>query len=391
MTDNTGALRRVPGDRAAIDGGAIWLYKYAAMELAHAAPAAIALLGLALGMRHATDADHVIAVSTIVTRERRLGIAARIGFCWGLGHTLTIMLVGIAIIVFKVAIPARVGLAMEFAVALVLILLGVPAVASLLRRAAARVLGRGARASAPKLIAHSHPHVHGAALAHRHPHVHVMGELDCADSAHSFPQESLLPLPSGDRGQTPLSSLPLSKGRVRERSRACEAVAQNASATSEPGDPSRRSRRSRRPLLGQGEVMGVEHAEHGHHLLPPDALPATARLGTRFPQAKAFGVGLVHGLAGSAAIALLVLSAIPNPLWAMLYLMVFGLGTVAGMILITTALGVPLIVATERAAGFNRALALGSGLLSFGFGAFLAWQIGFVDGLLRGAPIWIPH
>lgn len=309
------------------------------MELAHAAPAAIALLGLALGMRHATDADHVIAVSTIVTRERRLGVAARIGFFWGVGHTLTIMLVGIAIVVFKVSIPARIGLAMEFAVAVVLILLGVPAVAALLRQAAMRMLGRGG-APAPKLIVHTHPHSHDAAHAHRHPHVHVVREQDDADSAHC--------------------------ADTRERS-----------FLSAPG-------------IGSGVPAGP-HVQHHDHRLPPDSIPALASLGTRFPRAKAFGVGLVHGLAGSAAIALLVLGAIPNPLWAMLYLMVFGVGTIVGMILITTALGVPLIVAAERAAGFNRALAVGSGLLSFGFGMFLAYQIGFADGLLRGAPMWIPR
>jgi high-affinity nickel-transport protein len=116
-----------------------------------------------------------------------------------------------------------------------------------------------------------------------------------------------------------------------------------------------------------------------------------ARLGSRFPMGKAFGVGLVHGLAGSAAIALLVLSAIPNPLWAMLYLAVFGVGTIVGMILITTAIGVPLVMTAERATNFNRTLAVGSGLLSFGFGLFLAYQIGIVDGLFGSVPGWIWH
>ncbi len=91
------------------------------MMPANAAPLAIALLGLLLGMRHATDPDHVIAVTTILSRERRLVVAARIGVVWGLGHTLTVLLVGAAIIVFKIAIPVRLGLAMEFAVAVVLI------------------------------------------------------------------------------------------------------------------------------------------------------------------------------------------------------------------------------------------------------------------------------
>ncbi len=289
------------------------------MEPGHAAPLVIALLGLALGMRHATDADHVIAVSTIVTRERRLGVAARIGMWWGAGHTLTIMLVGAAIIVFKLSIPPRLGLAMEFAVAVVLILLGFSAVTGLLRQAMLRMFGRSG-VSSQKFIVHTHRHSHRDMHAHRHPHVHVVGE------------------PDGEPGQQEASD------------------------------------------------------SHPDHRLPPAALAAMVRLGTRFPQGKAFAVGLVHGLAGSAAIALLVLGAIPKPMWAVLYLMVFGVGTILGMILITTAIRVPLVAAAGRAASFNRALALGSGLLSFGFGAFLAYQIGIVDGLLlHGAPTWIPH
>jgi len=71
-----------------------------------AAPLGIAMLGLLLGMRHATDPDHVIAVTTILSRERRIGAAARIGVIWGLGHSLTVLIVGAAIIVFKVAIPS---------------------------------------------------------------------------------------------------------------------------------------------------------------------------------------------------------------------------------------------------------------------------------------------
>src|SRR5258708_3282154 len=106
---------------------------------ANAAPLAIALLGLLLGMRHATDPDHVIAVTTILSRERRLAVAARIGIVWGLGHTLTVLLVGASIIIFKVAIPTRLGLAIEFAVAVVLILLGVGAAARLVRKGAHRM------------------------------------------------------------------------------------------------------------------------------------------------------------------------------------------------------------------------------------------------------------
>src|ERR1700741_1784601 len=82
-------------------------------------------IGFFLGMRHATDPDHVVAVSTIVSRERSIPRAGWIGVLWGIGHTLTILLVGAAIILFGVAIPPRLGLTLEFSVALMLILLGV--------------------------------------------------------------------------------------------------------------------------------------------------------------------------------------------------------------------------------------------------------------------------
>ena len=74
------------------------------------------LLGALLGLRHATDADHVVAVTAIVARERRLTRAAWIGALWGVGHTVTLLLVGGAIVAFRLVIPPRVGLALEFGV-----------------------------------------------------------------------------------------------------------------------------------------------------------------------------------------------------------------------------------------------------------------------------------
>src|SRR3989337_1473579 len=86
---------------------------------------ALAGFGFLLGMRHATDADHVIAVTTILSRSRRFLHGTLIGALWGLGHTITVALVGVLIIGFNVVIPPPVGLAMEFAVALMLIALGI--------------------------------------------------------------------------------------------------------------------------------------------------------------------------------------------------------------------------------------------------------------------------
>ncbi len=255
------------------------------MDPGTSAPLGIALLGLLLGMRHATDPDHVIAVTAILSRERRLASATRIGVVWGLGHTLTVLAVGAAIIIFKLAVPIRLGLAMEFA--------GTPPLAT------------------ETFVVHSHSHAHDG-RPHRHPHVH------------QHPHEY---------------------------------------------------------SFAAGEL----HREHG---LAPGAL---SPLAARRPLLRSFGVGLVHGLAGSAAIALLVLSAIPQPLWATLYLAIFCVGTIIGMGLITTAIATPLIVASRRMSSLHQRLVTGSGLLSFGFGLFLAYQIGIVDRLFAAAPIWIPH
>ena len=270
-------------------------------------PLGIALLGLLMGMRHATDPDHVIAVTTIVSRERRLTAASRVGIVWGIGHTLTVLAVGAAIIIFKIAIPIRLGLAMEFAVAIVLVLLGLGAFASTVQLVVRRIAGTPLAVDRP--LVHSHAHGHGFG-PHRHPHVH-------RDSAEQH----------------------------------------------------------------DADLVALHHEHTGS----TGALPSLA---VRRPLLRSFGVGLVHGLAGSAAIALLVLSAIPQPLWATLYLAIFCVGTIVGMGLITTAIATPFAVAARR---MHQGLVTGSGLLSFGFGLFLAYQLGIVDHLFGAVPIWTPH
>ena len=264
---------------------------------------AILAIGFFLGMRHATDPDHVIAVSTIVSRERSLSRAAWIGVFWGLGHTVTIVLVGAAIILFNLAISPRVGLTMEFAVGLMLILLGV-----LNLTGVSKWLSERFSPAHPHVTGqHAHIHQHGPQL-HYHWHSHQPAAEHHADSL-------------GTPGwlSNPLSRLGLFH--------------------------------SLRPLL----------------------------------------VGIVHGLAGSAAVALLVLTTIHDPRWAVFYLLVFGVGTIAGMMLITAALALPFSHAATRFTWLSQGLITGSGLLSLGFGLFLSYQIGFVDGLFTGHPRWTPQ
>jgi high-affinity nickel-transport protein len=202
----------------------------------HGLPIAF-IASLLLGMRHATDADHIVAVTTIVNRERRPWRSSRIGLMWGLGHTLTIFVVGGAIILFKLAFTPRLGLSMEFCVALMLM---------------------------------------------------VLGYLN---------------------------------------------------------------------LTTRGPITGAA------------------------PQLRPFLVGVVHGMAGSAAATLLILPFIDSAAWAVLYLGVFGLGTIAGMMMVTVAIAAPAIFAGDRLGGLQRGMRVASGAVSLAFGAYLGYKIGFVDGL----------
>jgi high-affinity nickel-transport protein len=134
---------------------------------------------------------------------------------------------------------------------------------------------------------------------------------------------------------------------------------------------------------------GEEH--HGARLTPPRWLRASfARLGLH-QSLRPLLIGIVHGLAGSAAVALLVLGTIREPRWAVLYLLVFGVGTIAGMMLITAAIALPFSFAGYKFSWLNRSLVTGSGLLSLAFGLFVSYHIGIVDGLFTSHPSWAPR
>ena len=125
---------------------------------------AVVALGFFLGMRHATDADHVIAVSTIVSRHRTTAGAAVIGALWGVGHTVTILAVGTGIVLFGWVIPPRLGLSLELSVGVMLILLGLMNLSGVLQRVTETVPGQ----------VHAHAHAHGD-YAHTHVHGHGRG------------------------------------------------------------------------------------------------------------------------------------------------------------------------------------------------------------------------
>ena len=205
------------------------------------------ITSLMLGMRHATDPDHIVAVTTIVTRERSVFKAAGLGAIWGLGHTITLLVVGGAIIAFKIGFNARLGLSMELCVAVMLIVLG---------------------------------------------------------------------------------------------------------------------------LLNLFDVKMKGGAPSG---------------------SRPFFVGVVHGLAGSAAAALLIVPLMDDPRWAALYLLTFGLGTIVGMTVVTVSIAAPSLLAAAHMPNLQRSLRVASGAVSLVFGLYLAHKIGFSDGLFSADPRWTPR
>jgi high-affinity nickel-transport protein len=145
------------------------------------------------------------------------------------------------------------------------------------------------------------------------------------------------------------------------------------------------------PSFGHVHTHGQDPGTHG---------PETASLvrmdrwfggSSMYRHLRPLLVGIVHGLAGSAAVALLVLTTIRDPRWAVAYLLVFGVGTVAGMMLITMSIASAFNFLGRTHAGFNVRLGLVSGLLSLVFGLVLIYQIGFASGLFSSHPQWTPH
>ena len=229
-------------------------------------PLATLGLGFVLGLKHAFDSDHLIAVSTIVTRERSPWRSLWIGLFWGLGHTLTLLLVGLVVLGMKQQIPTPVEMSLECLVGLMLVGLGVATLVDCWRH---RV--------------HVHHHEHDG-TTHAHFHTHA------------------------------------------------------------------------------------ESATHSHaHRL---------RLGI-----KPLLIGMLHGLAGSAALMLIVLASIPSPSLGLAYIGIFGAGSVLGMGLIILILGFFFSYVIRRLLDASFTLRLATGALSAILGAWIVIDIGFIQGL----------
>ena len=241
-------------------------------------PALVALgLGFLLGLKHATDADHVVAISTIVSEYRNAWRGIWVGASWGLGHTTPLLILGTAILLLKESVAERyeqVSLFLEFGVGIMLVFLGVQVFWNLRRR---------------KLHMHEH-------LEEENPHVHIHGH-------------------------------------------------QTADET-------------------------TEEAHHGFF-----------HPGKPFFRLKSYVIGIVHGLAGSAAVMLAVLAtdAVSSFLVGLWYIVLFGVGTILSMGLLTLLMGIPFAISGQFQR-LNAAIAGVAGIASIAFGAFLMYELAIVEG-----------
>ncbi|MGI8835890.1 MAG: sulfite exporter TauE/SafE family protein [Pyrinomonadaceae bacterium] len=226
-------------------------------------------LGLVFGLKHATEVDHVVAVSTIVSEQRKLLRAALVGGLWGAGHTVSLIIVGVVVLALRISIPESVATWLEFGVALMIIWLGANALMRALRE---------------RSKIHLHKHEHGG-----EPHIHIHFH--------------------------------------------------------EPG---------------------AEHQDisslHSH---------AVTRIGF-----KPLIVGMMHGLAGSAALTLLVLTQIDSAVLGLLYLAIFGVGSIIGMVLMSGLVGLPFALSSRKFAGVHHRLQIAAGALSLAFGLWYAYASG---------------
>lgn len=296
-------------------------------------------VGFALGMRHAMDADHVLAVTTIVTRERSLRAAAGIGLLWGIGHSLTVFAVGSAILAMGLVIPERFGMAMEFAVGMMLVVLGAMTLWTLWRD-----MCTGGVVTLP-----------GAMGTHE---AHYVG----------------------------LSARALAGAATGAPARA----AVRYGAIAQAGRSGAHAH-----VHAHGDTMHTHSHRHGGGHGHGEFATVLGRLDRWFGRLTPYQVlrpiliGVVHGLAGSAGVALLVVTGVGDTLRGVAYLAVFGAGTTVGMMAITLLIAAPLATAGGRSAVLGLVLRFAAGWLSLAVGLFLMYRIGYVEGLL-GAAATVP-
>ena len=219
----------------------------------------VLLIGFLLGLQHAVEADHLAAVSAIVSEKKNIFSASIIGGLWGVGHTISLFLVGALVIFLKFQISETVAARLEAIVGGMLVILGINALRKLY--------------TAQEI--HAHSHAHDGVRAHTHIHLHK-DELE-ENSHHSFSPRSII-------------------------------------------------------------------------------------------------IGMVHGLAGSAALMLLVVPTIASPLLALLYILIFGVGSIGGMMLMSFLIGLPFHFTANNFVYMNKAIRLCAGIFSLGLGSFIIYE-----------------
>ena len=231
---------------------------------------AVLSIGLIFGLKHATEVDHVVAITTIVSCHRNVFRSAIVGALWGAGHSASLLIMSVIVLSLRVAIPQNVSGWLEFGVALMIIALGVSA------------LWRATRKNAE---VHVHQHSHDG-LSHTHVHFHEH------ENKHN---------------------------------------------------PSSR-------------------AAHSH---------AVSRVGW-----KPVLVGMMHGLAGSGALTLLVLTQISSSLLGLLYVATFGLGSIVGMLLMSGLIGLPFAFTSGKLTHLHQGLQTLAAIFSICFGVWYAFRTG---------------
>jgi len=228
-------------------------------------------LGFVLGIKHAIEPDHVIAVSTIASQSKQLFRSTLAGVFWGIGHTATLLVFGIVLILMKGEIPEKWAMSLEFLVGIMLVYLGVKTVLSF------------------KNI-HLHRHKHDENEQHKHLHSHVH--------------------------------------------------------------------------------MGHHNHKHKHN---------------KISYLNSMLIGIVHGLAGSGAMVLLTMSTVSGIWDAAIYIIIFGAGTVIGMLFFTTIIGIPFVLSSKKIS-LNQTLTQLTGLISIVFGIYYMYNLGVTEGLYK---LWI--
>jgi len=223
-------------------------------------------VGLLFGLKHATEVDHVVAVSTIVTQHRNVLRSALVGALWGAGHTVSLLVIGVIVLSLRIAIPESVSSWLEFGVALMIIGLGTAALWRSLRR---------------RDDMHVHEHSHDG-MSHVHVHFH------------------------------------------------------------------------------ESQTQHDSRRQHSHTI---------SRIGV-----KPVLIGMMHGLAGSGALTLLVLTQISSAWLGLLYLGVFGLGSVVGMILMSGLMGLPFALTARNLSSLHYRMQMAAAVVSIAFGLWYAYE-----------------